>query len=179
MRCATASGITQPSFTFLLPQLTHNVHGPHDEKFYKFLSELEDEFEALKRSGYDGEGFHSRGHRVGQHVSHNLPPHIARARALEAAEKRRKVGSMLGGARKLGGVVRRDLTPRELAVQVSLFFMSLASRLIDVVPRLLSAEYAMTSHAVPARLLSARSKRLRARAFRTKSLTSPEIPTTR
>lgn len=100
-------------------QLTHNVHGPHDEKFYKFLSELEDEYEALKRSGYAGEGFHSKGHRVGENVSHNVPPHIARARALEAAEKRRRLGGMLGGSRRLGGsVVRRDLSPRELAAQV-------------------------------------------------------------
>ena len=96
------------------------MHGPHDEKFYKFLSELEDEYEALKRSGYAGEGFHSNGRRLGENVSHNVPPHIARARALEAAEKRRRIGGMLGGARRLGGsVVRRDLTPRELAVQAS------------------------------------------------------------
>ena len=52
-----------------LPKLTHNVHGPHDEKFYKFLTELEDEYEALKRSGYSGEGFYSKGHRLGQSVS--------------------------------------------------------------------------------------------------------------
>ena len=101
----------------LILQLTHNVHGPHDEKFYKLLSELEDEYEALKRSGYAGEGFHSKGRRIGEDVSHNVPPHIARARALEAAEKRRKLGNM---ARRLGGsVVRRDLSPRELAAQVS------------------------------------------------------------
>lgn len=84
------------------------------------LSELEDEYEALKRSGYAGEGFHSKGHRLGENVSHNVPPHIARARALEAAEKRRKIRGMFGGARRLGGsVVRRDLSPRELAAQAS------------------------------------------------------------
>lgn len=104
-----------------ISQLTHNVHGPHDERFYKFLSELEAEYEALKRSGYAGEGFHSMGHRLGEFVSHNLPPHIARARALEAAEKRRRVAHMLGGSRRLGGaVVSRNLSPRELAVQVSI-----------------------------------------------------------
>lgn len=103
----------------MLHELTHNVHGPHDEKFYKFLSELEDEFEALKRSGYAGEGFHTPGHRLGENVSHNLPPHIARARALEAAERRRRFSSILGGARRLGGAPRRDLTPRELAAQAA------------------------------------------------------------
>lgn len=96
------------------------MHGPHDEKFYKFLSELEDEYEALRQSGYDGEGFHSKGSRLGQYVSHNLPPHIARQRALEAAENRRKISSVMGGARRLGGsVLSRKLSPRELAAQVS------------------------------------------------------------
>ncbi|KAI0347974.1 WLM-domain-containing protein [Trametopsis cervina] len=104
----------------MLHELTHNVHGPHDEKFYKFLSELEDEYDALKQSGYDGDGFHSKGQRLGQFVSHNIPPHIARERALQAAEKRRQVGSMLGGARRLGGaVVSRSLSPREAAVQAA------------------------------------------------------------
>ncbi|KIP11779.1 hypothetical protein PHLGIDRAFT_27779 [Phlebiopsis gigantea 11061_1 CR5-6] len=104
----------------MLHELTHNARGPHDEKFYKLLSELEDEYEALKQSGYAGEGFFSRGNRVGENVSHNLPPHIARARALEAAEKRRKIGGILGGGRRLGGsVVRRDLSPRELAAQAA------------------------------------------------------------
>ncbi|PSS29655.1 hypothetical protein PHLCEN_2v2803 [Hermanssonia centrifuga] len=104
----------------MLHELTHNVHGPHDEKFYKFLSELEDEFEALKRSGYAGEGFHSNGRRIGENVSHNLPPHVARAKALEAAEKRKNLSNVLGGARRLGGSVpRRALSPRELAAEAA------------------------------------------------------------
>ncbi|KAG8219423.1 hypothetical protein J3R82DRAFT_347 [Butyriboletus roseoflavus] len=74
----------------MLHELTHNVHGPHDEKFYKLLAELEDEYDALQRSGYAGEGFFSPGHKLGAGVSHDLPPHIARVRALEAAERRRK-----------------------------------------------------------------------------------------
>ena len=108
-----------PHFTKLASQLTHNVHGPHDEKFYKLLSELEDEYEALKQSGYDGEGFHAKGNRLGEYVSHNLPPHLARSRALEAAENRRRIGSMMGGPRRLGGaVLSRNMSPRELAAQV-------------------------------------------------------------
>ncbi|KAJ8702029.1 hypothetical protein PTI98_000778 [Pleurotus ostreatus] len=104
----------------MLHELTHNVHGPHDDKFYKFLSELEAEYEALKRSGYSGEGFFSKGHRVGTNVSHNLPPHQARAKALEAAEKRRKVSNLIGQGGRLGGVANvRNLTPRELAAQAA------------------------------------------------------------
>ncbi|KAF7791605.1 hypothetical protein EIP86_002622 [Pleurotus ostreatoroseus] len=103
----------------MLHELTHNVHGPHDDKFYKLLSELEDEYEALKRSGYSGEGFHTKGRRLGENVSHNLPAHIARQRALDAAEKRRRIAGIVGGSRRLGGVVpKRNLSPRELAAAV-------------------------------------------------------------
>ncbi|KAI0684766.1 WLM domain-containing protein [Cytidiella melzeri] len=104
----------------MLHELTHNVHGPHDDKFYKLLSELEDEHLALKQSGYDGDGFHSKGSRLGQYVSHNLPPYLARQRALEAAESRRRVGGMMGGARRLGGaVLSRTISPRELAAKAA------------------------------------------------------------
>ncbi|THH20610.1 hypothetical protein EW146_g814 [Bondarzewia mesenterica] len=101
----------------MLHELTHNVHGPHDEKFYKFLTDLEEEYDALKRSGYAGEGFHSKGKRLGTGLSHDLPPHLARQRALEAAEKRRKVSSVLSGGGKLGGgsLARSGLSPRQLA----------------------------------------------------------------
>ncbi|KZT30932.1 WLM-domain-containing protein [Neolentinus lepideus HHB14362 ss-1] len=104
----------------MLHELTHNVHGAHDEKFYKFLSGLEDEHAALKRSGYAGEGFFSPGQRLGTGASHNLPPHIARQRALEAAENRRKMSTLMSGGRRLGGApVHRNLTPRELAAEAA------------------------------------------------------------
>ncbi|KAJ7640979.1 WLM-domain-containing protein [Roridomyces roridus] len=105
----------------MLHELTHNVHGPHDDKFYKFLSGLQDEFDALQSSGYAGEGFFSKGHRVGAEVSHDLPPHLARLKALEAAEKRRNMGGVLGGrGRALGGRINTaGLTPRELAARAA------------------------------------------------------------
>jgi DNA-dependent metalloprotease WSS1 len=101
-------------------QLTHNVHGPHNQEFYKYLSGLEDEWEVLKRSGYSGEGFHSAGRRVGVGISHNLPMHAGRTKAVEAAEKRAKQQRLLGGpGRTLGG--RKDSkSPRELAAEVIL-----------------------------------------------------------
>ncbi|KAG5643139.1 hypothetical protein DXG03_001529 [Asterophora parasitica] len=104
----------------MLHELTHNVHGPHDEKFYKFLSELQDEYDALQRSGYAGEGFFSKGQRVGANVSHDLPPHLARAKALEAAEKRRQTSRVLGSRGRLGGRINtKGLSPRELAAQAA------------------------------------------------------------
>lgn len=103
-------------------QLTHNVHGRHDAKFYKLLGELEEEYDRLKDSGYSGEGFHSVGRKVGVGVSHNLPPHLARLKAVEAAERRQKVQAVMGGSgRRLGGRpsgTLKELSPRELAAQV-------------------------------------------------------------
>lgn len=106
-------------------QLTHNVHGPHDEKFYTFLAELEDEYEALQRSGYAGEGFFTPGHRLGAGISHDLPPHLARVRALEAAERRRKAEILTQGGGRLGGrsSALERLSPRELAARVSFIFL--------------------------------------------------------
>ena len=113
------SALTPLTYPGLL-QLTHNVHGPHDAAFYKFLSGLEDEYEALRCAGYAGEGFHAPGRRLGANVSHNLPLHIARAKAAEAAEKRRQVSVVMRGGVRLGGVPRRttNKSPRELAAEV-------------------------------------------------------------
>ncbi|KAJ2934341.1 hypothetical protein H1R20_g2788, partial [Candolleomyces eurysporus] len=108
----------------MLHELTHNVHGPHDDKFYKFLSELQKEYDDLQRSGYAGEGFHSPGQRLGGR-SHNLPPHLARQKALEAAEKRNQVTRVLGGGaggHRLGGTTKpstRPMTPGEMAAQAA------------------------------------------------------------
>jgi len=105
----------------MLHELTHNVHGPHDEKFYKFLAELEDEYDALQRSGYAGEGFFTPGYRLGAGVSHDLPPYLARIRALEAAERRRKTESLTEGGGRLGGrsSTLERLSPRELALRAA------------------------------------------------------------
>lgn len=98
------------------------MHGPHDQKFYAYLATLEKEYEDLQRNGYAGEGFFAPGQRLGQGVSHDLPPHLARQRALDAAERRAKA---LGGVNRLGGKAwtTKGLikSPRELAAEVSLF----------------------------------------------------------
>jgi len=74
----------------MLHELTHNVHGPHDQNFYNFLSRLEEEYYELKRSGYAGEGFFSNGRRLGAGAPQTLPAWVAQQRALEAAERRRR-----------------------------------------------------------------------------------------
>ena len=118
--------------------MTHNVHGPHDQQFYKYLAGLEEEFNDLKRSGYDGEGFFTKGSRLGQNVSHDLPPHLARAKALEAAKKRKKVGQVLGGPRRLGGGIHNaNKSPRELAAEVcsNTFLCALSMSFMVIVGR--------------------------------------------
>lgn len=86
----------------IITRLTHNVHGPHDEKFHALLKELENEYVTVRRSGYSGEGFYSEGKRLGTGRSHN-PSTVADARrkALAAAEKRRSLSA--GSGQKLGG----------------------------------------------------------------------------
>lgn len=101
------------------PQLTHNVHGPHDAQFYAFLDKLEDEYDNLKRNGYAGEGFHSTGKRLGVGVSHDVPAHQAKAKAAQAAEQRMKAQAMGKGGRLGGSSVGRNRSPRELAAEVS------------------------------------------------------------
>ncbi|KAK0505764.1 WLM domain-containing protein [Armillaria luteobubalina] len=103
----------------MLHELTHNIHGPHDDQFYKFLSGLQDEYEQLVRTGYAGEGFFSKGHRLGGDVSHNVPQYMSRAKALEAAEKRRQASQVLGGGGRRVGTsssgMRSGKSLRELA----------------------------------------------------------------
>jgi hypothetical protein len=106
------------------PQLTHNVHGPHDAKFYAYLADLEQEYETLRRSGWDGEGFLSNGTRLGKGVSHDVPVHAARQKILDAIEKRKRAGGLSSGPQRLGGAQTGPrLTPRELAAEV--WFMSM------------------------------------------------------
>ncbi|TRM65835.1 WLM domain-containing protein [Schizophyllum amplum] len=130
----------------MLHELTHNFRGPHDEAFYKYLDGLEDEYAALKRSGYSGEGFYSKGRRLGGKPGGRLgggagiggsrlvsapAPSTGRvmgnAPALSAAEKRRAAEAAEArrqGARVLGGqplpATRAPLSPREAAAQAAL-----------------------------------------------------------
>ncbi|CDZ96996.1 wlm-domain-containing protein [Phaffia rhodozyma] len=101
----------------MLHELAHNVHGSHDAKFYAFLKGLTDEFDALQASGYTGEGFHSTGHRFG--TSHNLPPHLAKLKALAAAEDRAKKARIMGPGGRLGGAVTVGKSMRELALEAA------------------------------------------------------------
>ncbi|GAA5823476.1 hypothetical protein JCM11251_000646 [Rhodosporidiobolus azoricus] len=88
----------------MLHELSHNLRGPHDDQFFKILDGLQDEYDALRASGYSGEGFLGKGTRVGHGVSHDtLNPREAREKALKRLEERERVRKLLGKGGKLGG----------------------------------------------------------------------------
>ncbi|ORY66933.1 WLM domain-domain-containing protein [Leucosporidium creatinivorum] len=91
----------------MLHELTHNVRGPHDDIFYKQLDALWTEYDALRASGYEGEGFLGRGTRVGVGVGHDKGVSLeeARRKALKKFEERERVARLLGKGGKLGGAV--------------------------------------------------------------------------
>jgi DNA-dependent metalloprotease WSS1 len=78
-------------------------------------------------------------------VSHNLPPHLARSKALEAAERRARSDRVMSGAGRLGGGmsagIRKGTSPRELAAQARSFLCGLNSHTFaDIVTRSQAAE---------------------------------------
>ncbi|GAA5955813.1 hypothetical protein JCM21900_001722 [Sporobolomyces salmonicolor] len=89
----------------MLHELTHNVRGPHDDIFFKHLDRLWQEYDALRTTGYEGEGFLGRGTRVGQGVGHDTDISLqqAREKALKTFEEKERVRKILGKGGKLGG----------------------------------------------------------------------------
>ncbi|KAJ2558024.1 hypothetical protein EV175_001003 [Coemansia sp. RSA 1933] len=107
----------------MLHELVHIVRGPHDAEFYKILDELKAEAEVLLAKGYTGDGFFSDGHRLGPGIlSHNVPLHVQREKALQAAEARRRLQKLgLGGPpRKVGdGASSLDMQKRYTPAQMA------------------------------------------------------------
>ncbi|TPX30897.1 hypothetical protein SmJEL517_g05640 [Synchytrium microbalum] len=134
---SNGANMEMPLAQILLHVVNHATHhrgqttiaGPHDAVFYKILDELHAEYDALLDSGYRGVGFDAPGQRVGTGVSHNVPEYIARKRAIEVAElrkRRQKIMAPAGGVKLGGGAMSRKLglsskaleqmlSPRELA----------------------------------------------------------------
>lgn len=81
----------------MLHELSHILHGPHDTHFHALWNELRDEYTDLKIKGYTGEGFLSRGHRLG---GRRVPQHEfwRQARATSGRQVIQKnSGQRLGG----------------------------------------------------------------------------------
>ncbi|CEL53796.1 DNA damage response protein WSS1 OS=Saccharomyces cerevisiae (strain ATCC 204508 / S288c) GN=WSS1 PE=1 SV=1 [Rhizoctonia solani AG-1 IB] len=112
----------------MLHELTHNVHGPHDERFYSLLNKLEDEYDTLVAGGWRGSGFYAPGERLGSKDrglwdsrSGTAFDTDGRRKALEAAEARLRTGGIrLGG--RLGGSklsTQGGRTMQELAAEAA------------------------------------------------------------
>lgn len=128
----------------------------------------------LKRSGYAGEGFFSPGKKLGTNVSHNLPPHLARQKALEAAEKRRQVNLIMSGGGRLGGPnvrTRVNKSPRELAAEVQTVLMRGYRSLVHRLRRLQKDGPETRRHVHWVQSLSERQIKLLRRVSRTRLLT--------
>lgn len=106
----------------LLHELAHIEVGPHNAAFYKLLDGLKRECEQLMDAGNDGRrgaSFAGAGQRLGDWSNINVPRHLAREKALLAAEKRYKISSIMSrGGGRLGGSteVFRVCDPREMAL---------------------------------------------------------------
>ncbi|EXJ57138.1 hypothetical protein A1O7_07482 [Cladophialophora yegresii CBS 114405] len=97
----------------MLHELSHIVHGPHDQAFHALWDKLRDEHEALLRKGYTGEGFLGKGNRLG---GRGIPRSELQRQARAAAERRGRnailaqgSGSKLGGKGILRGQDAREI----------------------------------------------------------------------
>lgn len=50
----------------MLHELSHNKHGPHDDKFYKYMGELRTQLEDLMAQGFTGDSVFGQGNKLGK-----------------------------------------------------------------------------------------------------------------
>lgn len=91
----------------MLHELAHNLRGPHDDIFFEHLDTLTREWYELQASSsglLPGQGFLTEGARLGGTAT-SLDPKIARQRAADMAERRKRMTELFGdgNGRRLGG----------------------------------------------------------------------------
>ena len=91
------------------------VRGPHDEKFDEILEGLLDEYEALRKAGYTGNGFDADGQRLGGILGGSVE--AGRKKALENLEERARKSRILGRGGRLGGSPA-PIDPKQAAADV-------------------------------------------------------------
>lgn len=96
----------------LLHELTHNVHGPHDAKFYRLLDELKAKFEG---GSFGASGYVCEENRLGSVYSPFGSTKSVRDKRLEALSK----GKYKAESRRLGGSASNQLSMREAALQAA------------------------------------------------------------
>ncbi|OAP63515.1 hypothetical protein AYL99_02742 [Fonsecaea erecta] len=97
----------------MLHELSHIVHGPHDQAFNALWDKLRDEHETLLRKGYTGEGFLGKGTRLG---GRGIPRAELQRQARAAADRRRQISVLSqGSGGKVGGQgILRGQNAREI-----------------------------------------------------------------
>ncbi|KAL7266797.1 hypothetical protein RUND412_010639 [Rhizina undulata] len=83
----------------MLHELTHNEYGDHDHKFHAHLKSLEREYDILRASGYNGEGFYSQGLVLGAGPKNAFTD--LRQRAIITANQKRQ-SLYAGSGQRLG-----------------------------------------------------------------------------
>jgi len=82
----------------LLHELTHMVHGPHNQAFYRYLDELKQEMESLMVRGLIGEeGAKFAEAGAGQRLGGGSVGVPIRVAAVLAARRREQYSALLGG----------------------------------------------------------------------------------
>jgi hypothetical protein len=83
----------------MLHELTHIVHGPHDDKFNALWNQLRQELEGLMMKGFTGENFLTQGQRLGgRSVPYDEVLRLTRAEAEARSRETSGFGQRLGGA---------------------------------------------------------------------------------
>ena len=111
----------------LLHELVHIEVGPHNQKFYALLDELQNECDELIVKGNDGKSgkasgtFEGQGNKLGGWGTTNVPRHLVPQRAAQAAQRRQRIASIMshGTGGRLGGgtaEIARICDPREMAL---------------------------------------------------------------
>lgn len=95
-----------------LHELTHNVHGPHDAKFYRLLDELKAKFE---NGNFGANGYVCEENKLGSVFSPFATPKSVRDKRLEALSK----GKYKAESRRLGGSSTDQRSLREAALQAA------------------------------------------------------------
>lgn len=122
----------------MLHELSHNKHGPHDDKFYKYMGELRSELEVLMAEGFTGDGFFSQGKTLGKsHFGPNGktlsefptsrnglvdPVKLAEAKRQEALRNETLNKKLVNKGKRLGGLtnnITQGLSVRELALRAA------------------------------------------------------------
>ncbi|RVX72494.1 hypothetical protein B0A52_03684 [Exophiala mesophila] len=105
----------------MLHELSHIVHGPHNQHFHALWTRLREEHEALTRKGYTGEVFLGHGNRLGgRHVPMVEVRRRARAAAEERAIRTKNSGTRLGGQGIVRGQDVRDIIARAAEQRIAI-----------------------------------------------------------